>query len=804
MKGIKLFGFIILITVFISGTGLPYKGRGWAMPTDPITISGHLDIPACNYCVTENYTYRVRVEGTTLESPQFALDQPFILYNAPVGQVTLLVDEFDPYGNPAEEFQNNSRRKVVNVPAGGLSNVTFNLMRKWAPMKLPAIGASTKAFFEPGGTGWMLVDATVSSVQKRRLLRTPDLGQTWTEVHAWNIKDDTRPTYLFFLDSTYGWASTESSAAILYTRDGGATWSNGTVQCPYGPGKCDSIYVNLFSASNANLAYAGGCESGVPSLTPGVLWETKDGGANWSIQRQSLEYSCGAISGLGAAPDGTAVAFNCDWSSPDPDYLFTRDTQGKWTTHFPISMSVNSGLGGVYIPYAGGTYFTTSPVDIFGSSIYTSTDGGVSWQPLWSNPPGYMSFLTTKKGWAGGSSILITRDGGLTWRNELPTQNLVGVTCCHALDVFAIDEQTAVWRISNDATPLMLRSDPPVADLEVVQHLQRSLDVNQKPIDVIPMLSLEMANRGNLAAQVTSIVVHGGAASRLAEAANIDVVAYWDIDRDGIMDITDQLLGKINYPGPSGSAEIQFTTALTVEEGVSEYVGLQLTNANSVVGVLGLTVNPASDVVFTSGGGSHHATAPASHTLTSYQVQAASPGFLDQFNNINNWQVSGGDDWKLASDTYISPGFSLRTDGETLGDKVITTTDSISVTKDSQLFFWIRYKIGDERQTINEVDVEVLDKNGDWIVVREFDGAYAEDEYEEVIQSVWIAEMLDIHVGERQSYIPLGKTTRLRFTFTNSYGMSGLYLYLDDVQIVEPGAIQFDLFLPFAIRRANP
>jgi photosystem II stability/assembly factor-like uncharacterized protein len=117
---------------------------------------------------------------------------------------------------------------VTSTMDGGRFAVTSDGGTTWSSRPIEAGYPSAMVFLNPD-LGWMGSSAGDANVERPRVLRTADGGQTWSNG---TFPNDTHgvPFDLFFLDAQHGWmvlgnGGQDASASLLQTTDGGRTWT---------------------------------------------------------------------------------------------------------------------------------------------------------------------------------------------------------------------------------------------------------------------------------------------------------------------------------------------------------------------------------------------------------------------------------------------------------------------------------------------------------------------------------------------------------------------------------------------------
>ena len=179
-----------------------------------------------------------------------------------------------------------------------------------------------------------------------------------------------------------------SGARIVFTEDGGQSWSDRTPPDPLAdnPAEAESAWAYFADENNAWVIYAP--QQGPPSSQPPGVWKTTDGGHTWNIS-----------SPLPATGDGA-------WFTPET-FVFA-DTQHGW-----LLVHVGAGMSHDY------------------SELFATQNAGQTWERV-ADPYGAglqslyntgMAFADRQFGWVTKDNIGVmpgafleqTIDGGITW-----------------------------------------------------------------------------------------------------------------------------------------------------------------------------------------------------------------------------------------------------------------------------------------------------------------------------------------------------------------------------------------------------
>jgi photosystem II stability/assembly factor-like uncharacterized protein len=255
------------------------------------------------------------------------------------------------------------------------------------------------------------------------IYRTQDGGNSWEEIHPWDVEEAFFTHSVQFLDHNTGYVTSIGIiwnifpvACILKTTDGGYNW-----ETVYGG---DISFINRLWEDVYFVDYNNGWVVGYK----GDILRTSDGGNNWFSQQ---------------SPD-TAFSLKAVY--------FIDQNQG-WI--------------------AGGEYDTLTGEGKDGVILYTS-DGGNTWEVQVENAPFQLwdvFFINSQKGWVCGYKdstspgiTLKTEDGGNSWDTVMTPEVSLGPYGIYGIEF--IDENTGFaagagrrWNTSNSYFAVFLRTD---------------------------------------------------------------------------------------------------------------------------------------------------------------------------------------------------------------------------------------------------------------------------------------------------------------------------------------------------------
>lgn len=284
---------------------------------------------------------------------------------------------------------NTSAKKVLLLIIAVTAH--FYSFGQWVKLNSGVASQLKDVFFLNSSTGFV-VGAPIISGQQGLLLKTIDGGQTWT-----TISTGVKATFnsIWFTDNNTGYISNDAGS-LLKTFDQGATWN--------------IIFTN--SGNVPKIIFANSLV-GYAILDKGIgnylIIKTTDGGNHWAIvsQHQWKIYGLDVLS-----PDTVFMSVFDDpnlsgeiWASYNGGSSWNLLQSGDFDPSCIKALSKLNILEGTY-----------------DSFIYTTTDGGISWDTH--SVPGTvyndMAFVSDVTGWMAGENIVKTTDDGNSWTVEVP------------------------------------------------------------------------------------------------------------------------------------------------------------------------------------------------------------------------------------------------------------------------------------------------------------------------------------------------------------------------------------------------
>jgi photosystem II stability/assembly factor-like uncharacterized protein len=283
----------------------------------------------------------------------------------------------------------------------------------WEPVSYPEDVYLNGVFFVNPDVGWV-TSGTVH--QGGMLLRTRDGGSTW-EVQLGDHESKDPPFQSpYFLDEMVGWVlqPTASNFKLLRTTDGDSWLQVGAIETNWG------LQDYVFTSKNVGI-YVDGNDN------VARIVRTTDGGRTWKDV-----FRCRAkivVDGLSRDVDCTLKALH--FPTAQVGYaiggahgakrtLFvakTEDGGSRWT------LTVVPDVGGDLEVYHDQELFFTDANTGFAhlaeSRLYSTTDGGRTWNGLVGTPGSEIRFADPEVGWSfAGSRLTYTTDGGKRWSSR--------------------------------------------------------------------------------------------------------------------------------------------------------------------------------------------------------------------------------------------------------------------------------------------------------------------------------------------------------------------------------------------------
>ena len=387
-----------------------------------------LILPACSMTAPTSPAIAQATEPASIQQTPTAV--PTVLntetpappaINAPIVETPSLINirflnELDGWGITSTQ--------IVRTNDGGVTwyNVT--------PSSIVQTGYSVNTFVLDNEHVWMQVPDMMNYPNAGTLYQTSDAGITWTSSAV-----PFSSANLIFLDEKNGWVMSDLGAgagsqgvAVYQTTDGGATWNQTYSNDPNQPNAKKSLPLGGIKSGLTPLNMKTAWVSGVVYSDGNVyLYQTNDGGANWS-QVKTLS--------LPPAAQNVQVSFDA--------VKFVTAQDAFVTVHIPsdhtqLAVFASNDAGNTWslmpalIPNGSSTDFLSANEMVIytGTQFYVSHDAAHTWNTIPANAAfidtfAMMDFVSTSTGWVITSdtnehrSLYRTSDGGATWSLVIP------------------------------------------------------------------------------------------------------------------------------------------------------------------------------------------------------------------------------------------------------------------------------------------------------------------------------------------------------------------------------------------------
>lgn len=213
---------------------------------------------------------------------------------------------------------------------------------------------------------------------------------------------------LYFLNADTGWVAGGGSGRILRTYNGGEFWS---IAVDFG-----NDYLRSIEFLDAEVGFCGSLD--------GQLYRTTDGGTTWTDIMPQLAQPVPGICGLARADAttiyGTGVFFG-------PAYVIKSSDAGLTWQHFDLSAQAWCLIDVLFLNADTGFAVGGGPNNTLGASIFRTTNGGLTWTPVFTtgtgnewfwkiqSPDGQHLYASIETGYLSPPRIARSDDAGLTW-----------------------------------------------------------------------------------------------------------------------------------------------------------------------------------------------------------------------------------------------------------------------------------------------------------------------------------------------------------------------------------------------------
>lgn len=332
-------------------------------------------------------------------------------------------------------------------------------------------------------TGWALSGGTI--------LRTVDGGKHWTDVTPTGAAGSPRFAAQF-LDADTGWMAerngSSSKVTVFRTANGGKTWCSADVPVKTSDAEVYPVSLSFIDAQRGWLMVEP--DHGMNSM-PGQLFVSTDSGENWS-EVASTDGDQGGLpfGGLIAfrnASDGWLVGAKV--STINRSLFMTRDGGRTWSEERQPKMPLVGGTPDFEVPpkffspdgkewILRATFVPDSrKASEYAAFIFSTRDGGRTWQNNPGKLGGTLEFLDMKDAWMWQSEprdtgstdpvkgrLYRTWDGGNAWTAIDPDDNLAKYLQ-KGLDVARLDFVTSrigwalLWASGSSKSELLRTTD---------------------------------------------------------------------------------------------------------------------------------------------------------------------------------------------------------------------------------------------------------------------------------------------------------------------------------------------------------
>lgn len=236
------------------------------------------------------------------------------------------------------------------------------------------------------------------------ILKTTNGGNSWTAVGGLPVSLDIYDVDVIDQNTAWAVGRENSVGIILKTTDGGNVWNP---QTPVG------------GASALNSVFFFDTSTGFVVGNSGTIWQTTDGGANWTLKNSGTSQNLSSVTG--GATTGSVVT-RAVWAVGDSGAIL-RSIQltptSEWTSWATQSAPNIKNLKDVSVFASSANHLSLVAVGEIGSILRT-TDSGITWTAVSTSGASIYSVqIIGAQGFAVGANnqIIKTTDSGITWAN---------------------------------------------------------------------------------------------------------------------------------------------------------------------------------------------------------------------------------------------------------------------------------------------------------------------------------------------------------------------------------------------------
>jgi len=320
------------------------------------------------------------------------------------------------------------------------------------------------------------------------LLMISFLGSASAQTPVWmqfpNAPGGTTPRFddISFIDETNGWVA-RATGGIYKTIDGGKTFTLSRSSTAAYSGTNLTAHFRSICFVTPTRGFAGNLGPGSYDATvtdTNILFETFDGGTNWSVKSGFPETG---MKGLCAFYALDSQHIYGGGRVRGPAY-FIKSTNGgtNWSVTNLTSAGILGGIMDVYFKDANNGFLVGMDTNAYSSTcsstyhgaIARTTDGGVTWQVVaasgvdcayfwkmsWPSPNvGYVSLQQNNMTSAGNHIVYKTSDGGASWSSNGVPFSVIGVSTFYSQGIgFVNDNEGWVGGDSGSGTANYLRT----------------------------------------------------------------------------------------------------------------------------------------------------------------------------------------------------------------------------------------------------------------------------------------------------------------------------------------------------------
>ena len=365
--------------------------------------------------------------------------------------------------------------------AGGYVLHTTDGGTSWVMGETGYYGFVADLWFVNPDTGW--------AVERGVIFNSTDGGFSWSV----NDSSDGMALYyaVYFRDALHGWIAGcdyhygengefQPDPAILYTEDGGVSWTRQTVNFT------DLGFVEDLTFVDSQIGFAVGATVGPTGHQTDLILHTEDGGTNWNVQRSPMPHPIHELDFINADTGFAATWEDIIWTSDGGATWEERSSYQANQTSIGLSILPNGmgwGVGMTGRIYRTTDFFATlqlqsdtalsnlhsvSAIDpehawaVGDNGLALETTDGNRWQVRNLQTAAALhdvTFLNSQEGWIGADSgrIYHTINSGETWELQ-PTG-----TSTHAVNAIQMVTNNVGWAVCGSQTgegvePLLLHT----------------------------------------------------------------------------------------------------------------------------------------------------------------------------------------------------------------------------------------------------------------------------------------------------------------------------------------------------------